>query len=55
MFSGGLPLFPERASTMAGRVDSLFLFLCALSVFFSILIFTSVIVFAIRFRRRSLA
>jgi cytochrome c oxidase subunit 2 len=53
MFSGGLPLFPEQGSAMAGRVDALFLFLCALSVFFSVLIFTAVIFFAIRYRRRS--
>jgi cytochrome c oxidase subunit 2 len=38
---------------MAGRVDALYLFLVALSAFFSILIFTAVIVFAVRFRRRS--
>ena len=49
----GLPLFPDAASTTAGRVDALYLFLVALSVFFSVLIFTCVFVFAIRFRRRS--
>ncbi|HET8648385.1 MAG TPA: cytochrome c oxidase subunit II, partial [Vicinamibacteria bacterium] len=53
MFGRGLPLFPEQASTMAGRVDALFWFLVALSTFFSVLIFTAVIVFAVRFRRRS--
>ena len=49
----GLPLFPEAASTTASQVDALYFFLVALSVFFSVLIFTAVFVFAIRFRRRS--
>ena len=48
-----LPLFPVQASTMAGRVDALYLFLIAISVFFSLLIATLVVSFAIRFRRRS--
>src|SRR5262245_35453149 len=52
MFNG-LPLFPDAASTTASQVDALFIFLCALSIFFSALIFTAVIVFAVRFRRRS--
>jgi cytochrome c oxidase subunit 2 len=49
----GLPLFPEQASTMAGRVDALYLFLIAISLFFGLLIATLVIVFAVRYRRRS--
>jgi cytochrome c oxidase subunit II len=49
----GLPLFPEQASTMAGRVDALYLFLIAISVFFGTLIATLVVTFAIKFRRRS--
>ncbi|HEY2946657.1 MAG TPA: cytochrome c oxidase subunit II [Vicinamibacteria bacterium] len=48
-----LPLFPVQASTMAGRVDALYLFLIAISVFFGLLIATLVVSFAIRFRRRS--
>ncbi len=47
-----LPLFPEKASTIAGRVDLLFLFLVAVAGFFSVLIFTLVLIFAIRYRRR---
>jgi cytochrome c oxidase subunit 2 len=47
------PLFPERASTMAGRVDALYFFLLAVSFFFSVLIAGAIVVFAIRFRRRS--
>jgi cytochrome c oxidase subunit 2 len=49
----GLPLFPERASTMAGSVDSLYLFLVVVSTFFSLLIAGAVVYFAIRYRRRS--
>jgi cytochrome c oxidase subunit 2 len=49
----GLPLFPQQASTMAGRVDALYLFLIAVSVFFGLLIATLVVTFAIKFRRRS--
>jgi cytochrome c oxidase subunit II len=49
----GVPLFPEQASTVAGRVDALYFFLIAVSVFFSVLIAGLIIVFAIRYRRRS--
>lgn len=45
-------LFPERASEIAGRVDALYTYLLLLTAFFSLLIFTLVFVFAIRYRRR---
>jgi cytochrome c oxidase subunit 2 len=48
-----LPLFPEQASTFAGSVDALYLFLVGMSAFFSILIATLVITFAVKYRRRS--
>jgi len=48
-----LRLLPEQASTVAGQVDALFLFLVAVTVFFSGLIFLLVLVFAIKYRRRS--
>jgi len=48
-----LRLFPEQASTIAARVDALYFFLVAMSGFFAILIFTLVIYFAVKFRRRS--
>jgi cytochrome c oxidase subunit II len=48
-----LPLFPENASTIAGKVDLLFLFLVTVAGFFSILIFALVMFFAIRYRRRA--
>ncbi len=47
-----LPLFPQQASSIAGRVDELYLFLVAVAGFFSVLIFTLVFIFAIRYRRR---
>jgi len=49
----GFPLFPEQASTMAGRVDALYIALLALAAFFSVLIACLVVGFAIKFRRRS--
>jgi len=48
-----IPLFPEQASTMAARVDNLYFFMVATSGFFAVLVTLLVIVFAIRFRRRS--
>jgi cytochrome c oxidase subunit 2 len=49
----GFPLFPEQASTMAARVDALFFFLVAVSVFFVALIFVLIFFFAIKYRRRA--
>ena len=48
-----LGLFPPSAATHAAKVDALYLFLIGLSGFFALLIATMIIVFAIRFRRRS--
>jgi cytochrome c oxidase subunit 2 len=47
-----LPLFPEQASTLAAGVDELCLFILAVTVCFTALIFTLVVVFAVRYRRR---
>src|SRR5215471_8051664 len=44
---------PTEASTMAARVDALFLFLLGMAIFFSLLIAGLVLGFALRFRRRS--
>ncbi|MBI4565807.1 MAG: cytochrome c oxidase subunit II [Planctomycetes bacterium] len=46
------PLFPEQASTMAGRIDALFFALLGVAGFFTALIFGLILVFAIRYRRR---
>ena len=49
----GTPLFPERASTIAGRVDALYFFLLAVSTFFSLLIAGLIVYYAVKYRRRS--
>ena len=49
----GFPLFPDQASTVAGRVDALYYFLLSISVFFGTLVFFLVIYFAVKYRRRS--
>ncbi len=46
------PLFPEAASSFAHHVDTLYFFLIALSVFFSVLIFGLVLFFAFRYKRK---
>ncbi len=46
------PLFPERASTLAGHVDALYLFLVGLTLFFSIGIALGIIILAIRYRKQ---
>jgi cytochrome c oxidase subunit II len=49
----GFPLFPEQASVIAGEVDALFLFLVGITAFFSAGIALTLVLFAIRFRRRT--
>jgi len=46
------PLWPDRASTAAGNVDALFIFLIIVSGLMTALIFTTLIYFAARYRRR---
>jgi cytochrome c oxidase subunit 2 len=53
LMESGFRLFPEQASSMAFRVDALYFYLVAISVFFSALIFFLVIYFAVKYRRRS--
>src|ERR1051325_10070688 len=48
-----LPLFPPQASTTASQVDALFFFILAVSVFFASLICICIVVFAVKYRRRS--
>jgi len=50
---GKLALFPEQASTFAPDVDHLTYFLLAVSIFFTVLIFAAIFIFAIKYRRRS--
>lgn len=46
------PLWPDRASTTAGNVDALYIFLLILSALMTGLIFVAVVYFAARYRRR---
>jgi cytochrome c oxidase subunit 2 len=46
------PLFPEQASVQAGQVDAIYFFMVAVTAFFSLLIATLIVVFAIKYRRR---
>ncbi len=50
---GGLPLFPEGASSIAGSVDALFFFLLGVSLLFSLVITAMIIYFAVKYRRRA--
>jgi cytochrome c oxidase subunit 2 len=47
-----LPLFPRGASSFAGGVDSLFLYLLAVSAFFAGLIFLVILYSFVKYRRR---
>ncbi len=49
---GGIPLFPEAASSFASEVDALYLFIVAVSAFFTLAISAAVVFFAFRYRRR---
>ncbi len=49
----GVPLFPDQASSVARKVDALYFYLTGVTVFFSVVIFSLVFYFAIRYRRRS--
>ncbi|MFN7976169.1 MAG: cytochrome c oxidase subunit II [Acidobacteriota bacterium] len=48
-----LPLFPERASSLAASVDALVFTSLGIAVFFGLLIAILIVGFAIKFRRRS--
>ncbi len=45
--------FPAQASSIAGHVDALYLYLVLVSAFFSLLIAILIVVFAVKYRRRS--
>ena len=49
---GGIPLFPEQASTFAAEVDALYIFIIAVSAFFTVAVSAAVLFFAIKYRRR---
>ena len=48
----GLPFQPDQASTIAKSVDNLYYFLTLVTVFFTVLIFSFIFYFMIRYRRR---
>src|SRR5205085_4812447 len=48
-----LPFMPDQASSVADKVDNLYLFLVGLTLFFSTTIALCEIFFAIKYRRRS--
>ena len=48
-----LPLWPVRASTGAGNVDALYIFLVLLATFMSVAIFSMILWFALRYRRQA--
>jgi cytochrome c oxidase subunit 2 len=47
------PFAPERASSLAGEVDALFLFILAITTLFAVGVWIALLYFAIRYRRRS--
>jgi cytochrome c oxidase subunit II len=49
----GLPFQPDQASTIAKSVDYLYYTLTAITLFFTVLIFSFIFYFMIRYRRRS--
>ena len=49
---GGIPLFPEQASTFAAEVDALYIFIVAVSAFFTVAVSAAVLFFAVKYRRR---
>jgi cytochrome c oxidase subunit 2 len=48
-----LPLWPERASSMAGQVDAIYIFLLVVCGMVALLVFTCLLYFAARYRRRA--
>jgi cytochrome c oxidase subunit 2 len=50
---GSFSIFPERASTSAGQIDVLYSFLLVVGIGMTLLIFASVFILAIKYRRRS--
>jgi cytochrome c oxidase subunit 2 len=53
MLFGQVQLYPETASTLAEEFDGLFFFILAVTLFFTLLIATLIVVFIARYRRRS--
>ena len=48
-----LPFFPQQASAQAAQVDTIYFFMVAVTAFFSLLIAALVVLFSVKYRRRS--
>lgn len=48
-----IPFSPEQASTIAGSIDAIYLYIVAVTIFFTALIYGLVAVFAVQYRRKS--
>jgi cytochrome c oxidase subunit 2 len=48
-----LPIFPQSASNFSPHVDALYAYLVTVSAFFSILVAVLIVVFAVKYRRKS--
>ncbi|HEX8069401.1 MAG TPA: cytochrome c oxidase subunit II [Pyrinomonadaceae bacterium] len=46
-----IPFTPEQASTLAGHVDALYLYLVAITLFFTVLVVVLIFYFSVRYRR----
>src|SRR5919202_6004801 len=47
-----LPIYPPQASSISGEVDSLALFMLAVSLFIAVGVFPCIVVFVVKYRRR---
>jgi cytochrome c oxidase subunit 2 len=47
-----VPFSPDQASTFSGEVDALYGFLCALTIFFGVVLSLLILYFAVKYRRR---
>src|SRR5207244_6142055 len=52
MMLSDFPLWPEQASSVAGNVDALFIFMCVVTGGVSLLIFVLIFALVIKYRRR---
>jgi cytochrome c oxidase subunit 2 len=48
-----IPFIPDAASTLSNQVDGLYFYLTGVTIFFTLLIYVLLILFVIRYRRRS--
>ena len=53
MQTSWIPFIPESASTISGKVDALYFYLCGVTLFFTLLISGVLIFFVIKYRRRT--